>query len=211
LNGFDPEFSSDRVCTMDYQSVSGPSCELGMLCTQSADLGGGISVVSNEYESAYCTEGRGNADCQCYVASGNFQFELPDADVALSTCQDALSICELATSAEPSGPIDCEQTSQNAWADGCFGQTTCTQYADVNGIAVGLQGYVSQNCNALDDQTFECSCQSGSQTEVFEVTATSAWNACSDAATICPDLVDVVIGGGGGGYYPPIGVISSSE
>jgi hypothetical protein len=173
------------------------------MCTQTADLGGGISAVSTQWESANCREAAGASACTCSTGAGYFQFELPDADAQMSTCTDALEICGLVADAEPTGPIECAPTSQNSWSTSCSAQITCTQYADVNGIAVGMQGGLGVYCDQVDDSTWACDCNSGNQSDSYEVATTTPWEACSDAMVVCPDLVDVVIGGGGGGYYPP--------
>ena len=123
----------------------------------------------------------------------------------MSTCTDAMDICSLVGDATPSGPIDCSPTSQSSWSTTCSAQITCTQYADVNGIAVGMQGGLGIYCDQLDDGTYTCSCNSGNQAESYDVAAGTAWEACTDAMTECPNLVDVVIGGNGGYGYPPYG------
>jgi hypothetical protein len=202
LNGIDPDFSGPRTCEPQYQSVNSMSCEVGLMCTQEADLGGGVSAVSSDSESAYCQEAGGASACNCYNSSGNFSFELPDADAQMSTCTDALEICSLVADATPTGPIECVPSQQFANGSGCFAQITCTQYAEVSDISVGIQGRIDMSCDELSDGVYTCNCQTGGGSDSYEVEATSAWNACSDAIVSCPELVDVAIGGGGG-YFPP--------
>jgi hypothetical protein len=127
----------------------------------------------------------------------------------MDTCEDAMSVCELVDSAVPSGPISCEPSNQSAGSNYCYVSSVCSQYADINGIDVGLKGYVTASCGLTDD-LWTCECVSGNDSETIESDADTGWAACNEMITACPEVVDVAIGQGPS-YGGPIYLGASEE
>jgi hypothetical protein len=193
-------FDGPPECTTDYQSASGDYCEVGVQCTQSAELGEGVSAVLSEYQYAYCNDrGDGSWNCQCNGAGGTVSFDLGDPPGGIATCNGALEICSGVAAAETSGPIECARTYQSANGQWCDAQIDCTQSADVGGVSVDVHANIWANCEQTGDTTWTCSCNGGSDSATFEVESADGWDSCSEASEMCPDLVDFSAGASSGG------------
>jgi hypothetical protein len=200
--GVDPEFTEEPVCETTYETQEIEYCEQEQQCTQSADLGDGVTATLNDWQYTWCQETGSAWECSCYGNNGQILFELP-GDSSVS-CADASNICQEATEVEPDGPIECERSYQSAGPSYCSAELGCTQSATVGDVEVGLYGSIWTNCEMIDEGTFHCYCQSGSDSADFEVQSDDAWDTCSGAVESCQELVDVQIGQGGGGYPGPI-------
>ncbi len=199
VGGVEPEFTEDPMCSTEWETADESYCEQQLQCSQTADLGDGVSATLNEWQYSWCSESAENVwGCYCYTNNIQVQFEMPGEDSEL-VCGQAIDICADAASAEPEGPVECERTYQSAGPSYCSAEIGCTQDATVNGVTVGMYGSIWTNCEDAGDGSYTCYCQSGSDSAEFEVESDDAWATCSEAVESCRELVEVQIGSGGGG------------
>lgn len=207
-SGEELTFDGEPQCVTDYQSASNASCDLGIQCTQSAQLGEGVSATLSEYQSAYCSDNGGNWYCQCSQGGGYATFDYQNPPGGLDTCNSALGLCDSVADAVPEGPVECERTYQSANDQWCDAQIQCTQDAVIGDLTIGVHAEIWTNCEQTSDTSWACSCNAGNDSVSFEVESEDGWETCNVAAEMCPELVTPTPGGSGRAiaYDEPIAI-----
>src|SRR5690606_16486877 len=136
----------------------------------------------------------------CYGSSKSYSFQsdTPASDAA--ACATAIDVCNAEEAPVPEGPIDCALNNQSASTTSCNAYAQCTQDAKVGDVTIGMYGNISVYCSPNGD-TWSRQCVSGSQSTVLELESVDAWSACTDAAELCPDEVEVQVGSNGSPCY----------
>lgn len=194
----------EPMCTTTYESANTTYCEIQRECARTATLPDGTSVDVTQPEYTYCgSSSAGMARCNCSSSLRNLQFDVP-ADSAGTACGPAGSICQTDEEIVPEGPITCSTASQSAGQGYCDASIDCAQEAVVAGTTISVHGNMYTYCQPNGEE-WQCQCQSNVASTNLSVTAGTAWDACTEAAVACPDLVGIEIDPNGGGYgYPGI-------
>ena len=178
------EFTDPPVCQDTYQDRGPDWCSTERQCTQSAQVAEGVSVVSTEWQYAYCDFMADSWTCQCEGRNSTISFDFPaDADPNL-VCPDALDICS-GGEFEMSGPRECSPSYQSAYGDWCDTELDCTRAAVIDGIEVSAHEWMYAHCEGLGDDQWQCECNVGADSSSLELTSDSAWHACEDVASVC--------------------------
>jgi hypothetical protein len=216
-DGVEPEFDGPRECDLAYPPYfEGNYCEMAVLCSQSADLGDGVTALLTDTEYASCSlDAAANAACNCSTPEGSTRFSLPGAVISEDTCGNALNLCEEAATAVPEGPITCGNSYQSASQTWCNAEIECVQFAPVGEQSIGLYGTISTSCEPVGSGAWTCYCSTQNEYVSFNLESSTGWDACTLASATCPDLVEVQIGntngGGGGGFPVPVDEFAGSR
>jgi hypothetical protein len=187
----------EATCTLDSEGAGNGYCERRETCTETVSVGGTQVTLSGPKYARCQTDGAGVTTCSCYNNSRSYSFEFSGAPDNAATCVDAMAVCDSNEELVPEGPVECGVTSQSASTGNCNANIQCTQDATVGGVVVGLNGNIYTYCQPNGD-AWSCQCQSNTDIVTVDVESTDAWNACTEAAAQCPDLVDVEVTGSGG-------------
>lgn len=183
-----PEYAGEPVCEPAAQSVGTDYCDRQITCTQSADLGDGVSAhVTTDYRYSSCYHvGDGSLSCHCSTAQANQNYTLSGVGVAES-CDLVLDLCGSEAPAFDE-PATCTQGNAFQETSGtnsyCQLEQSCTQSAELdNGVVAGLTETEWANCET-NGELARCSCSSNTGNFRFDLESSAA-EACSDAMSIC--------------------------
>lgn len=198
----EPEFDGPKTCEIQYQSAASGYCDTEQQCTQSSEVSDTVTALQIEWQSAYCEDsGGGLSSCSCFGEAGSLRFDIADAPTDTNTCSGALDVCSSIDELDLSGDLECGQTFQSASGASCDAQVACGQEATLGDQELTVYGDLYLNCQLEADSAWNCSCNSSLESANLELDASlESWDACTQAAEQCPDLVEVGVGGGGGGF-----------
>ena len=114
---------------------------------------------------------------------------MTDVESSVNVCTDGFEICH-ADDIEPEGPVECSFRSQSAGRDYCDTSVECAATATVDGTTLQLFGVIYAYCYQESETNWLCQCEGGSEYADFELTGSDAWNVCTEASEVCPDLID---------------------
>jgi hypothetical protein len=184
----------EQTCQVSAYPLTGSTCVMKRECRQSAQLRPEVEVVRSESQSVSCAATGEQSDCTCYPDERELEFVLPAPEIELSTCEDAMDICDQVATATPAGPSECEHGSSNATSlsTTCEILTVCTRSTEVSGINISVRNRVTSRCSLLTGTTWSCLClNAATGSESYEQEATTASSACDAAAVACPIILGI--------------------
>ena len=183
-----PVFSAAPSCSETYQSTSESFCQSETECVQTASLSGEASIVSLSHELTDCQLYDGTWNCSCYsdVDWDMSQFGLPGDVNSSVVCPVSRAFCSGEEVIVPQSEMACVQTHQSANSSDCYAEFECEQLVGIGGTSVDLHKLLGISCIRNETSGWDCGCTLGSQSAHVAIdAATTAWNACADAAPQC--------------------------
>lgn len=178
------EFTDSPECTPSYQELGPNYCSMEEICTQSAEISEGVSVLSNQWRYTWCELSGGTWTCNCDAAGSSLTFDIPESTPAADVCSNALDICS-AGAVELTGPRDCWPTYQSASPEWCDAQHECTRTGTIGVTEVEAHEWLYTSCFSEVEGQWTCDCGVGAQSMNFELSSPDAWSTCQDASASC--------------------------
>jgi hypothetical protein len=195
----------EPTCMVTNESTSNSYCDLQRECSQTAETADGVTIDVTQYEYANCSFSNGEATCSCQGGVRNLYFGM-DIGSTAEACGDAIAVCQTEDDIVPEGEITCSTASQSSGQGYCSASIDCAQDAVVNGTTISVHASMNASCTP-DGDAYACSCSSNVASASLQVEADTEWDACSQAATECPELIDIDVSSGspyGYGYSIPL-------
>ncbi len=205
-SGEEPTYTGELECKFERQSSGTGYCEVSEVCSRVAEIGDDLIAVHEEDRYASCSAGSGEqARCSCSSAQGSLRFDRAGSPIP-DTCLAALEPCKALDKLEvEDGSVTCRPTSQFADTGFCNASLDCALDATFDGEPLRVYGNVQVFCSPTDD-AWSCSCSSNTSSGTLTIELDDPWEACTEAAERCPEVVDVqpLSGGSGVGGMGPI-------
>jgi hypothetical protein len=201
----EPIFDEPTVCIERDPSSSAEVCDLHSTCATPMKLTDEVSLAELEPRYANCVATSSGSRCYCSDQTETFGFDV-EAPPSATTCASSIANCAEDVSISPLGDASCHATSQLAGTDFCEADLDCLQPASVDDRAIVARGRLLVHCaQSTVDQSWWCSCASNQDSTIFEygVTASSAWEVCTQAPAGCLERMPVFLGPYGEFMPPP--------
>jgi hypothetical protein len=201
-----PAWSGPVTCE-DVSATTGTDigCLLNRRCGNSFEVNQDVSLSNATIRSIACQPQDGGARCECLDDGMSYAFDVKRDVSEIAACRTLSEVCSPEAAIEANGDVSCRTTFQSTEPLFCGAEITCTQPVTSEGVEVTGYGLLAVRCGqSAPGEPWWCACASTETTsETFELgTAPDGVEACAEAASRCPDQVEVFIGMTGGFPQP---------
>jgi hypothetical protein len=185
-NGANAPELSEPECE-ETTSTDSYSCIWQEVCTQTADLTGGLQATEQTLPYRIDCYSQSDELSWCTCPDTGLQVLIGGVDTAES-CAAAVTVCR--AEVEPEEAITCTAPSLYMSPYNCSSSQTCGRRADLDeaGQAYTLAdplGYYGSLCDWVDEDTFNCSCSSPIHASLSGTLEASADDACLTMDELC--------------------------
>ena len=193
-----PEHLPEPECAVTSQTPRNDrtTCQVSALCEWLPEVGPNVSRSLQVLSYAACeSDGQGGSRCACSNDREAKRFDTSWEFAGDQTCERALRACDEAAGLELTGEVVCGQRYLATDGDFCDTALDCTREASFDGDEVIARGDVDANCSRTDGDAWVCWCGSGTATVKMATDAATAWDACTIAGQLCPEVMEVQFDG----------------